>query len=532
MTNLSKIHLSVIGGVILYFIFFSSDYFARFAAICVLASAIFIYIQVYGSQIANKSWSTAVKGAVFSDRYIWLLEFVKSFETKVKKISSLLSLVSVVLIFVTTAVYIYDSGLLFDVVYPIPYVTVIKYFLLIATIIPALGLLFSKYYLFFVEKYKALYTHKTLGELAVADHSKGNIYFYVSGDMHNKYHLDFWRPLLEHYSDRIVLVVRGYPMLKCASELSNRIVYAPGVASANKLFPEKPAVMLYPAHYDPAVNLVRFNNMKHVFIGHGDSDKATSIRKYLETYDLHLVAGQAHVNRFRNAGFPALAKKARIIGAPYLHFSYQNKTKKKATITVAGAPKPKQKLLILTTWGGLNPAEVDSSIPFLLSMFKKNEDIFKHFKITLSPHPMNDRNAKDKKSLADLKKYLNSKGQRVSGDSKKEILDTDLVLMDTSGMNGDVIYLGIPFALTVPNRMTEQQFKDCRPHAKAGPVVSKSTTKLTDMLLKVVEDKRLATEREKLRRSVFGQMGADSLESFIKVIDQSIDELVVQANEK
>jgi hypothetical protein len=58
------------------------------------------------------------------------------------------------------------------------------------------------------------------------------------------------------------------------------------------------------------------SSAKHVFLGHGDSDKPLSASERVLQYDIITVAGQAAIDRFAAAGLSVPADKLRIIGRP------------------------------------------------------------------------------------------------------------------------------------------------------------------------------------------------------------------------
>ncbi|SNT02960.1 CDP-Glycerol:Poly(glycerophosphate) glycerophosphotransferase [Pseudomonas delhiensis] len=61
---------------------------------------------------------------------------------------------------------------------------------------------------------------------------------------------------------------------------------------------------------------LRCSGGHHVFLGHGDSDKSSSMNRAFKSYDEIYVAGQAHIDRFANAEFDTTGLAFRIIGRP------------------------------------------------------------------------------------------------------------------------------------------------------------------------------------------------------------------------
>ncbi|HVJ38751.1 MAG TPA: methyltransferase domain-containing protein [Stenotrophomonas sp.] len=61
---------------------------------------------------------------------------------------------------------------------------------------------------------------------------------------------------------------------------------------------------------------LRCSGGRHIFLGHGDSDKSSSMNRGFKAYDEVYVAGQAHIDRFARADFDASGLRFRIIGRP------------------------------------------------------------------------------------------------------------------------------------------------------------------------------------------------------------------------
>ena len=52
-------------------------------------------------------------------------------------------------------------------------------------------------------------------------------------------------------------------------------------------------VALYPANTGKNLHMIRNRGVAHVFVGHGDSDKAASSNPFVRVYNQEWVAGQA-----------------------------------------------------------------------------------------------------------------------------------------------------------------------------------------------------------------------------------------------
>jgi hypothetical protein len=93
-----------------------------------------------------------------------------------------------------------------------------------------------------------------------------------------------------------------------------------------RLYPDRPVVMrhlpptvkgaLYPHGAKKNAVFLAHDEVVHAFLGHGDSDKPLSASERVLAYDLITVAGQAAIDRFRDAGLVVPPQKLRVIGRP------------------------------------------------------------------------------------------------------------------------------------------------------------------------------------------------------------------------
>jgi hypothetical protein len=109
--------------------------------------------------------------------------------------------------------------------------------------------------------------------------------------------------------------------------------------------------VFYTSNTGNNVHFLRFNELTHVFLGHGDSEKAASCHKYFRVYDEVWTAGQAHIDRFHNSGVDFSAVKFVPVGRPTLRPQLANPQ----------VPHEKQ-FLYLPTWEGFNNFQNYSSV--------------------------------------------------------------------------------------------------------------------------------------------------------------------------
>lgn len=120
-------------------------------------------------------------------------------------------------------------------------------------------------------------------------------------------HLKPWIAVLMRSNVKFLILVRNLNLFEWVKTNFpwTYVSYAKGAQDIENLLNKMPYVntVLYPSSTGNNIHLVRFSYLNHIFIGHGDSDKASSAHKGLRLYDEIWTAGEAHIDRFRNSDF-------------------------------------------------------------------------------------------------------------------------------------------------------------------------------------------------------------------------------------
>jgi len=181
-------------------------------------------------------------------------------------------------------------------------------------------------------------------------------------------HLDLWIPQFLKANVDFIIMLRNYELFDVVKKKYPQfsILFAKGDKEIQYYL--KQLVFLkacfYPSNTGSNMHLLKFNNLKHIFIGHGDSDKTASAHKYFRVYDENWVAGKAHIDRFINEGFNFTGLNFIEVGRPNL----------KETLKISQIPWKKRfndklNLLYLSTWEGFFEEQNYTSVYFIKSFF-------------------------------------------------------------------------------------------------------------------------------------------------------------------
>jgi len=198
-------------------------------------------------------------------------------------------------------------------------------------------------------------------------------------------HLNIWLPYFEQVKVPYIVMVRH---IEAYESFIEKYPHIPVVFAKNKK--EVDIVMsrlmllkasFYPSNTGNNLHLLFYSNVQHIFIGHGDSDKTASAHKFFRVYDANWVAGNAHIDRFKNAGFDAKGLLHIKVGRPNLYdVIKQSQTHWKRRFN------GQLKLLYLPTWEGTFKEQDYSSLSHIIDNINKLNTI-DNLSVSIKLHP-------------------------------------------------------------------------------------------------------------------------------------------------
>ncbi|EJF6958589.1 CDP-glycerol glycerophosphotransferase family protein [Campylobacter coli] len=254
-------------------------------------------------------------------------------------------------------------------------------------------------------------------------------------------------------------------------------------------------------------------HIKHIFIGHGDSDKTSSAHKFFRVYDENWVAGNAHIDRIANAGFELNGLQNVKVGRPTL-FNILKQTELNWRERFKGGIKA----LYLPTWEGYFQEQDYSSLEILkdnLLLMQKIENI----ELSLKMHPFSGKRLKKFLEFEEaLKKYA------VKIISKTQILEnyiglSNLFICDISAVVSECLAANAPIFLYIPKNKNIKMASSKMPYEYYCYIYS-TPEELHNSIKKVLEgDDYLAKNRLDAQEYIINT--EDTLkETFIKQLQE------------
>ncbi|QNE77431.1 hypothetical protein F0344_25075 [Streptomyces finlayi] len=226
------------------------------------------------------------------------------------------------------------------------------------------------------------------------------VVLYFSGSNESAYQGNMWLDTMAKVDGRPLIIMRERALVPQLAETSVPVLCVPAGTHLMNLDLSSVRVCLYPANVGKNIHMLRVPTMKHVFIGHGDSDKLASVNPYSKAYDEVWTAGRAGRDRYALADVGVRDEDIVEVGRPQL-----------APITTwtGTAKNPIPTVLYAPTWEGWddNPGNTsmllagENIVRRLLSAEKPVRVIYK-------PHPFTGiRNPRAKAVNARIRSLLN-----------------------------------------------------------------------------------------------------------------------------
>ncbi|MCT2590891.1 hypothetical protein LHJ74_13385 [Streptomyces sp. N2-109] len=141
---------------------------------------------------------------------------------------------------------------------------------------------------------------------------------YFSGSAASTYQVNMWLETMEKLEGRPLVIVRERHTLNDLGSTAVPVACVPSAVHLMNMDLTMVRVALYPANVGKNIHMLRVPTMKHVFIGHGDSDKIASVNPYSKVYDEVWSAGKAGRDRYELAGVGVRDDSIVEVGRPQL----------------------------------------------------------------------------------------------------------------------------------------------------------------------------------------------------------------------
>ncbi|HEY5231714.1 MAG TPA: CDP-glycerol glycerophosphotransferase family protein [Galbitalea sp.] len=230
-------------------------------------------------------------------------------------------------------------------------------------------------------------------------------------------------------------------------ETSVAVTYAYGAPELTRVLAKQGVqVVLYPNHNAQNFRVLRFAAPVHIFIGHGESAKESSVSRQLKAYDFTFVADEASIAQLRGIRGYDADTAAVVVGSPWLGFLGHPPQ--------SWRPDARTVILYAPTWEGdrasMDYSSVEASGEAIATAVLQDPSL----RLLYRPHPWLGR-VRPASAAADARIR-----RSIAAANRGDVVDTgeygwaltvaDCCVTDVSSVAFDARALGIPVIVTVP----------------------------------------------------------------------------------
>lgn len=346
---------------------------------------------------------------------------------------------------------------------------------------------------------------------------------YYGGTHGARYQLGMWLPYLERLGRPFVVITRNAETVSVITELTGAPVVVPKLQSVSGDLDQVVVPSLKAAFYVQGntsnLTFQRYRQLTHIWLNHGDSDKAANFSARHATYDRIFVSGQQGVERYAAHGVSVPKEKFALVGRPQIE-----RIEVRDEPLPAGAPRT---VLYAPTWRGGRPSTDYSSLGLgdaIVAALLERADT-----VVFRPHPLSYTDPHDVGLIRQIQQRLKndtrSTGRsHVWGEQAEQKWDitacinfSDALVTDVSSVASDYLASGKPFAM-VAIRAKGRKFGQQFPMARVAYVIEKDLSTLDSALDQLHGADPLAPERRAYRRHCLGDhLGPAAAEEFLRV---------------
>ncbi|MGC3860733.1 CDP-glycerol glycerophosphotransferase family protein [Micromonospora chersina] len=335
---------------------------------------------------------------------------------------------------------------------------------------------------------------------------------YFSAPPGSEYQVTMWLPYLERIGRPFMVLLREPEFLPTVAAATRApVVFCPTLKTMDEALVPSLRAAFYVNHGAKNSHCIRFSQLTHVQLHHGDSDKAPSANPVSAIFDKIFVAGPAAIERYARAGVEIPAEKFVVVGRPQVE-----------AIEVRREPAtaPAHPTVLYTpTWTGHHADANYCSLPVAETVIRRLLD--RGATVILRAHPYTAQNPASARQLARLTELLaadRAKSGRAhlwGAAAARDLTLTecvnraDALVSDVSGVISDWLYSGKPYAVTDMG-VDGEHFVERFPLAGSGYVLRRDMSNVDEVLTELLDTDPKAADRWATRVRYLGDFPAES----------------------
>jgi hypothetical protein len=343
---------------------------------------------------------------------------------------------------------------------------------------------------------------------------------YFSGSADSTYQLSMWLSTLERLDEPAVVVVRERVHMRQVPATTVPLVCVPSATEFMAFGWSSVRVAAYVANVGKNIHMLRERGVRHVFIGHGDSDKTGSFSPFSKVYNEIWVAGPAGRERYVRARIGVRDDEIVEVGRPQL-----------AGIEIGRPIASDDELVVLyaPTWEGWPGDPPHSSLATAGERIITSLLATPRVRVIYKPHPLTGtvspatRRANDR-LVATL--AAAGSGHQVVLGSEPSLYDcfnaADVLVGDISSVVTEFLASGKPYLMANLHDLPEARFRSEFASAAAAYLLSPEGGGVEAAIAAIRAGDPLRDDRLVARRHLLGDGPPGDITPFATAIDKAV----------
>jgi hypothetical protein len=335
--------------------------------------------------------------------------------------------------------------------------------------------------------------------------------FYLMWDAPSEGHsqVTLWLPYLKRVGLPFAVITRTAAQLEALRDrVDVPVVFCSSSAQIERTIVPSLRAVFYVNTALRNAHFLRFSQLRHIQLNHGDSDKPASASKQFRAFDVDFIAGRAAVERFQRYGVAVTPSQLRIVGRPQVEDIAAAEPARTGPRTVLYAP----------TWGGFFGDSDFSSLVVGERIVKALVDV--GCRVIFRPHAFTDRDAdhaRQAERIRDLLAAANATGGigHVWGDQAERVMSlvecfnaSDAMIADVSSIVTDYLFSEKPLAMVCVGNSPEE-FAAQFPVARAAYLITPQAENVMDVVHDMLGDDRKRAARLAMREYYLGDFARE-----------------------
>jgi len=367
---------------------------------------------------------------------------------------------------------------------------------------------------------------------------------YYNGHKGSMYAVNVWLRTFEASSKRIALVFRHRDVRSIGTDQLPAIVL-PRDVLCEKIIGPSLRVALYPANGTLNIHMQRDPRLSHVFLGHGDSDKAGSASPATRSYDRIWVSGEAGIDRYHAAGIAIPREQFDVIGRPPLSPRIREMEQERLIPEEGDSPfdkleaalaeademgPPPATILYAPTWEGyFDKSDYSSLAAFGPELIAALLERHPGARVIYKPHPMNGRRKGSMRSASSkIRSLLNDDDTYHPSTLTHSRIPlyrwfdyADVLITDISSVLSDFMAWDRPYVVANPRQLDVAKMHADFPSTRAAYVVDGLDIELdVDLISNAISHDPMAERRHQAMKRYLGDPNRDPMEMFEEQLDK------------